>query len=465
MINSLINNLRSQLEDFQTNKEYKLENYKYISLTCPVNSLISLTPPDCEHCFYLCKPNSGLTLVGLGSLITIKTSGKHRFSSLKKEYTNLLKKWYQKDKTKSKLVQAFIAFAFDEKDKMSKKWQDYPNTLLTIPNILITETTNNKGKKVQYLEINLKFPQDKNIPYSKNFDTILNQLKHYLKQTNQSLVAHHYIINKNPDKKTNKSTWKLISTNAIKQIKLGTFDKVVLSRCCSLKVDNVISLKSLVRNLVGHYPSCTIVSYQINHKTIVAASPERLFSLHNHIIKSDAIGGTIKKSNKKNSLFNFKPDSAINQKLLKEHLFISHEIYQCLDTLCNTLKMPVSPVLMMLHNMYHLETSIEGILKPQYDFFNLLETLHPTPAVAGFPSPQSKQWLIENETYKRGWYSGSFGLVDSLLNGEMSVMLRCALIKGKKITLFAGAGLVAESDLEAERQEIEIKMHTILDRL
>lgn len=120
---------------------------------------------------------------------------------------------------------------------------------------------------------------------------------------------------------------------------------------------------------------------------------------------------------------------------------------------------------MMLHNMYHLETLIQGTIKPNYGFFDLIEALHPTPAVAGFPAHKAKRWLVQHEGYNRGWYSGAFGWVDSDFNGELSVMLRCALIKEQKITLFAGAGLVAESDPETEWLETEIKMNTILEQL
>ena len=89
--------------------------------------------------------------------------------------------------------------------------------------------------------------------------------------------------------------------------------------------------------------------------------------------------------------------------------------------------------------------------------------------MAGFPTKEAQQWLLNNETYQRGWYTGAFGTLQTdsneRINGELSVMLRCAVVKDNQINLFAGAGLVAESDPDIEWQETELKMQTILEFL
>lgn len=489
MINTILNKLELLLEEFKLLSPEEKRQYRYISLACPISSPISLIPVSAEQYFYINKPNSGICVLGLGSLINVTSTGEKRFSTINDKYSKIIKKWYQKDKNCPSSIQSFMAFAFDENDSMTGKWDGFPNTTLSIPEILIKESLvregKSQGKKVQTLEVNItlynyqsnqqKNPQtspqtnpqrnNEDLYYQQIFNSIKKQLNNYITLINQTSTEKESVFDSSVYKSKDKNNWKALTQEAITRIQKGDFEKIVTSHCQSHQIEEGISIAQLIENLKTHYPSCTIVSYQANNKIIVAASPERLFSLNNQHIESDAIGGTIKKPDKDKVLFNFKPDLEISKKLLIEHRFISHDIYQRLDPLCNTLKMPVSPLLMMLHNMYHLETSIEGTLKPQHDFFNLLETLHPTPAVAGFPSTQAKHWLIENETYNRGWYSGAFGLVDSHFNGEISVMLRCALINDNKIDLFAGAGLVAESDPEIEWQEVEIKMHTILDQL
>ena len=120
-------------------------------------------------------------LVGLGSLISYQSSGQSRFTTIKNEYSSVLKKWYIKDKSAANSVQAFIAFAFDEYDSMSGAWQDFPNTILTIPEILIRQTSSNEGSIVQSLEVNIKL--DKNRPLKKSsYDNYFISLKNKLKQ-------------------------------------------------------------------------------------------------------------------------------------------------------------------------------------------------------------------------------------------------------------------------------------------
>lgn len=208
----------------------------------------------------------------------------------------------------------------------------------------------------------------------------------------------------------------------------------------------------------------------------MAASPENLLRLHHPNIQSDAIGGTIQRKRMENGQFASLPlplhsllstdtSTSESKKLLKEHLFIAQDIYNRLDPLCKTLIMPGSPLLMKLHHLYHLETPIHGQLMDEVDLFDVIKALHPTPAVAGSPAQIARQWLLENENYHRGWYTGAFGWLDGHLNGELSVLLRCAIHKDRQIDLFAGAGLVAESDAEQEWYETELKMQTILDML
>ena len=193
---------------------------------------------------------------------------------------------------------------------------------------------------------------------------------------------------------------------------------------------------------------------------MLAASPERLLSLNNRYIRSDAIGGTLSRAPE--SLLKL---SANENKLLNEHAIIAEDIYRRLDPYCHVLKMPVNPLLMKLHNMYHLETPVSGQLREQKNIFDIIDTLHPTPAIAGYPAEQAQQWLIQNECYNRGWDTGACGWIRGTEQGELSVLLRCALIEANQACLFAGAGLVAESVAEQEWQETELKINTILNML
>jgi len=468
MIKALINSLNKQL--VQLDKSL----YRYASLQIPLPENFLLSPVSFCDSFFLSRPDSAITLLGLDSLISFKAKGEQRFVTIKKDYCNALKSWHYDNPP-----MAFLAFAFDEQDTMEDCWQLFPNTLLTIPRILFQEKN-----AIQTIIVNIELTDSYSLQTTKIEQLLTDYFSSALLNAQQQTEQATALIS--IEQKEAYQHWQSLAKNAIRQIKSGQFDKLVTSRRNSITTSEPISIAHLVHKLAHYYPCCSIFSYSSSGKTIVAASPEQLLSLQHPDIQSNAIGGTIsrKKHSCKadscapNSLPFFLKQSSEqssneffeSKKLLKEHHFISRAIYQNLDPLCYTLKMPFTPYLMKLHNLYHLETPVQGKLMEQYDLFDCITALHPTPAVAGLPGQAAKQWLINNEDYQRGWYTGAFGWVDADMNGDLSVMLRCALIenshnKKQKIHLFAGAGLVAESDPDAEWQETELKMQTIMEIL
>ncbi len=477
MIDSLIHNLKRQLKSFATNNSCD----QYVTLEVSLAHHISLKPINKNNSFFLAKPESGFTLLGLDTCVTIEAIGSDRFNIIKKQFNNLLNNWKSVHTSSSFSPIAFFSCAFDDNDPMNGSWKSLANTQLTIPLLLIKQE-----QSTQILQVNLKLD-------STDFNTILIKVEEFLKEiiqpvkreSVQTIKANHF-SNDSLSSAESHEAWHTLATAGIHEIQSNHFDKLVTTRHLKLKSSATISQQLLISKLIKHYPCCTIYSHRLADKTIVAASPERLVSLQNSNIQSDALGGTIHQpeqaspSDKNLPSLPFFLKQQNNQtedevfeskKLLKEHNYISRSIYQNLDPLCHTLKMPVSPYLIKLHNLYHLETPIQGKLMAMYDLFDAIKMLHPTPAVAGLPTQKAKQWLLKNENYSRGWYTGAFGWLEGPKKGDMSVMLRCALIKsspeenGTEVELFSGAGLVSESTPEAEWQETELKMKTILDML
>lgn len=494
MIDALIHSLKKQLSQLEIKIQQEKSHYDYISLQVPLKESVLLSVVHFCDSFFLSQPDSGFTLLGLDSLLTFEAKGEQRFNTIKSDFSNIINRWYKDKNDKHGSPIAFLAFAFDEDDPMNDHWQSLPNSLLTIPRLLIRE--NNSS---QSLIVNIKLEE---ASYNTSFsiiETLLQQLFSQALTTTDKMqhssVTASFTTNDKQPLSAYKS-WQSLTHNAINAIQSGKFDKLVTSRQNTLQTSTEISIPQLMKKLIRYYPSCSILSYHMQDKTIVAASPEQFLSLHHPDIQSNAIGGTISRNNSgsrnnsrtnsnrnqansKTSDKNATPlpfflkqateqtndEFAESKKLLKEHHFISQSIYQNLDPLCHTLKMPISPFLMKLHNLYHLETPVQGTLSDNYDIFDCINALHPTPAVAGIPTQTAKQWLLDNEGYHRGWYTGAFGWIDATMNGDLSVLLRCALIDKKEITLFSGAGLVAESDPDAEWQETELKMQTIMEML
>jgi salicylate biosynthesis isochorismate synthase len=109
----------------------------------------------------------------------------------------------------------------------------------------------------------------------------------------------------------------------------------------------------------------------------------------------------------------------------------------------------------------HLWSPVRGKKKPNTGVLDLAARLHPTPAVGGSPRTEALDWLSQQGESRRGWYTGAFGWMDASGDGELSVVLRCGVVKENHVDLFAGAGIVAGSDPSQELAETEWKLLTM----
>jgi len=120
---------------------------------------------------------------------------------------------------------------------------------------------------------------------------------------------------------------------------------------------------------------------------------------------------------------------------------------------------------MPVGGLQHLWTPIRGRLRPDIALLDLAARLHPTPAVAGMPLEPARAMLRRLGERRRDWYTGAAGWVDRAGNGDLAVVLRCAILDGHQAQLSAGAGIVAASEPEAELAETELKLGAMLDCL
>lgn len=249
---------------------------------------------------------------------------------------------------------------------------------------------------------------------------------------------------------------------ATQSIAAGQVEKVVLSRRITVAAPRPFRPERLVRELAARHPSCAIFTVGFGERTLVAASPERLVACTGRRVESYALAGTAP----------FDPaDPFLGGRLLSgakdrhEHQLVVGWISSALNDLCDDLDVPSEPRRMILGQLEHLWTPISGTLKPGAGLLQAARALHPTPAVAGLPLEPALSLLNELGESRSGWYTGAFGWIDRAGDGEMAVVLRCALLDGDRAEIAAGAGIVAASDPEAEFTETELKLRTMLDAL
>jgi isochorismate synthase EntC len=148
-----------------------------------------------------------------------------------------------------------------------------------------------------------------------------------------------------------------------------------------------------------------------------------------------------------------------------EHAIVVEALREVLSDVCDDLSVADAPELLRVSNVQHLFTPIHGRLRDRLNILQLVERLHPTPAVGGFPRTAALQWMQEREGLDRGWYAGPIGWIDHAGEGEFAVAIRSAILHGSEAVLYAGCGIVADSDPEQEYAESALKLRPLLSAL
>jgi menaquinone-specific isochorismate synthase len=154
-----------------------------------------------------------------------------------------------------------------------------------------------------------------------------------------------------------------------------------------------------------------------------------------------------------------------SEKDLGEHELVVDAIRRKLEPLCTELRLPARPQIKELRNVMHLHTPMTGVLAHPAHILELAAALHPTPSVGGVPTAEALRWIVENEPERRGWYAGPIGWFDEQGGGDLAVAIRSGLLCGKKAYVYAGSGIVRDSDPEKEYAETDTKQKPILRAL
>lgn len=191
--------------------------------------------------------------------------------------------------------------------------------------------------------------------------------------------------------------------------------------------------------------------------TFLGATPEQLISRRGLAVRTEALAGSIGVGH---------PDELLaSAKDAEEHALVVDAIVDALSPLCTRLDHPAEPVIQRLRHVLHLQTPFEGRLARPVHVLDLLNRLHPTPAVAGTPTAGALEWIASHEPAGRGWYAGPVGWFDEAGDGDFVVALRSGLLQGDRAYLYAGAGIVRDSDPAAEYAETEAKLKTMMNAL
>jgi menaquinone-specific isochorismate synthase len=251
--------------------------------------------------------------------------------------------------------------------------------------------------------------------------------------------------------------WERNVLEVLSAISSGQVEKTVLARRSDFCFDDVIDGLSLFLFLRRHNPGCYAMLYQPSPGiAFISFSPERLFYRSRSMLQIDALSSTVIRGETE-------PEDHLLEKYLRhsdkerrEHQYVIDDIAARVGPLfCDRVQVSDTSV-MKLERLQHLRTTIGGELNNGISDSQVLDQLHPTAAVGGVPRRESLGLINKLEPFERGWYGAPFGYMSGR-ETEFAVAIRSALVRGRTVSVFAGAGIVAGSEPEAEWRELDNK--------
>ena len=255
---------------------------------------------------------------------------------------------------------------------------------------------------------------------------------------------------------------------ALRRIESNAVEKVVLARTLVVETDRVLDPGVIARRLHHSDPDCYVfvVALPGAAHALVGASPELLLRRRDRRVASDPLAGSAPRS----------PDPVEDRergeqllqtvKERREHRLVAEAVADTLSSFCENLEVDPHPSLASTATLWHLHTAVRGRLRRDApDALTLAAALHPTPAVCGTPPDGALSLIRELEPFDRRFYAGLAGWVDRRGDGDWVIALRCAELMGRTARLYAGAGIVAGSEPEAEDRETDLKFSAILHAL
>ncbi|MGZ4602531.1 MAG: isochorismate synthase [Kineosporiaceae bacterium] len=258
--------------------------------------------------------------------------------------------------------------------------------------------------------------------------------------------------------------WERVVASAISRIGRGEVEKVVLARDLEARTRRPVDARWLLGRLAARYPECWTFSVD----GLVGATPELLVRREKGLVTSRVLAGTIRRTGDDAHDLALAARLARSSKDLEEHEYAVRSVAQALSPHCTSTNVPDAPFVLHLANVMHLATDVTGVLADESSGLRLAAALHPSAAVCGTPTTSAAALIEELEGMDRDRYAGPVGWMDAQGDGEWAIALRCARLDPadpRRARLFAGCGIVAGSDPEAELSESDAKLVPMRDAL
>ena len=325
-------------------------------------------------------------------------------------------------------------FSFDSINYLkNEEWNDFPIAEFIIP------------------EYALKFEKNKLYHYGSD-----DNLKNYFSSATKNINIKD-CVNTLSVKEKNLEEWTNLIKRAKESIKNSSLEKIVVANRQKIHLSK-IDIGKTIQNLIIRYPNCTTFMYKNGESIFFGSTPEKIFDYNGEVLRIQALASSIPNDGQK---FSEIESSFKNCTLRNEHNIVVNHFIQRIKSISKEKIIISDPMIIELENIYHLLTKLQIKIK-HLNHLNILESLHPSPALSGYPVDEAIEWIRKYETFHRGWYSGTIGYIDNN-ESHFYAALRCANFLSNKQTImaYAGNGIVENSNADFEIKELKSKFKVI----
>jgi menaquinone-specific isochorismate synthase len=344
-------------------------------------------------------------------------------------------------------VRYYGGLRFDPMRKPDAEWAAFGAYRFVLPRFELHAG----GREGATLVCNLVLPSDAERPAE-----ILEQIELLSFPRNASDAALPGPVSRTdgPDERE----WRNNIERALAVLSGGRLGKVVLARRTEFVFSERVDAALLAESFKGTTPGCFHFYVEPEEGVaFVGASPERLFRREGRAIESEAVAGTRPRGASEADDAELRDELLSSEKDKAEHDHVRVGIGETLGPLCDELEVDEGVSEMKLASRRHLVSKVRGTLGEGVTDAEVLRALHPTPAVGGYPRAEALEEIRALEPFDRGWYAGPVGWIGAD-GAEFAVGIRSGLVRGNRLALFSGAGIVAGSVPEGEWAEIEQKI-------
>jgi isochorismate synthase len=408
------------------------------------------------------QPIDGFSFIGVGSAWSVHAAGNERFDSVAREWELVLAgARIGGEVSAARAVGPLLigGLGFTGEVPVDAAWAPFGAASLTVPELLLLQTPGGTWLTASFLDLDgagasepdrLQFLWNELAVRS---DSVVHAAK--------PSVIPLAVMAEHPDRRT----WDHLVDRFAGAVGRGRLDKVVLARRLDLASPVEMDAVAAVRRLMAGSITSTTYAFARGGNVFIGATPERLISTQGKEFQTVAIAGSIRHVEDAGEEAALAAELLASDKDREEHEIVVEMLRTNLEPVATELHVAPTPVVATFGTVQHLVTTVTGRLRDRAGILSLAGLLHPTPAVGGEPRELALELITEHEGFERGWYAGPLGWVGADGDGEFVVALRCGVVSGSSAALFAGCGIVADSDPAREWEESMNKMQVVAGAL